>query len=66
MLMRIFEYLFYYLYQQLEVINSIKYVKMEIHDSNRDLYYTFKVGEHGLFLYVIHKVIICNFIKNVT
>ena len=45
----IFKYLFYYFYRHLQVINSFKYVKMEIHRLNRDLYYTFKVGEHGLF-----------------
>ena len=50
MLISIFKYLFYYLYRQLQVTNSFKYVEMEIHHEKRDLsFHTFKVGEPGLF-----------------
>ena len=33
------------LFRQLQVINSFKYVKMEFHYYNRDLYNTFKIRE---------------------
>ena len=34
---------------QLQVINSFKYIKMEISHKNKHLHYKFKVGEHVLF-----------------
>ena len=64
MLISVLTYLFYYLYRQLQVINSFKYVEMEFHHENRDIsFHTFKVGEPGLFLYATLRVIVCNFVK---
>ena len=63
MLISIFRYLFYYLYRQLQGINSFKYMKMEVNHLNINLYYTFKTGVCGLFYYAVYRVIICTFVK---
>ena len=62
-LITIFKYLFTTPYRQIQVKNSFNYVQKEIQHYNRDLCYTLKAVESGLFLYAIYIVSICNLVK---
>ena len=45
-----YKHIFKLISLQLQVINSFKYVKMEIYHKNRYLHYKFKVAEHVFVL----------------